>query len=126
LSNIVNFPTRIDNKSSTAIDIIFIDKHKVNNYSIIPVVNGLSDHDAQLLLLNNLKIQNSNFCCYTKRQINKANIENFKLNFSYETWEEIFIDDEVDKIFNSFLNTYLRDFNNSFPVKKSFYNYSRY
>jgi hypothetical protein len=49
-----------------AIEGIFIDKYKFNNYSIIPVVNGLSDHDAQLLLLNNLNIQNSNFCCYIK------------------------------------------------------------
>jgi Notch-like protein len=97
--------------------------NKFNNYSIIPVVNGLSD-DSQLLLLNNIKIQNSNLCRPIKRQINKANIENFKLNLSYETWEEIFIDDEVDKIFNSFLNTYLRVFNKSFPVKKSYHNYN--
>lgn len=69
LYNIVDFPARIDNKYSTTIDGIFIDKNKFNNYSIIPVVNGLSDHDAQLLLLNNLEIQNSKFCCYTKRQI---------------------------------------------------------
>jgi hypothetical protein len=53
LYNIVDFPTRIDNKSATAIYGIFIDKYKISYYSIIPVVNGLSDHDAQLLSLNN-------------------------------------------------------------------------
>jgi exonuclease III len=83
LYNIIDFPTRIDNKSSTAIDGIFIDKYKFNNYSIIPVVNGLSDHYAQLSLLNNLEIQNSKFCCYTKRHIKRVNIENFKLNLSF-------------------------------------------
>jgi hypothetical protein len=85
------------------------------HFIIIPLVNGLSDHDAQLLLLNNLEIQKSKYCCYTKRQINRANTENFKFNLSFETWDEIFTDGEVDKIFNSFLNTYLRVFNNSFP-----------
>jgi hypothetical protein len=110
LYNMADFPTRIDNKSSKAIDGIFIDKYKFNNNSIFPIVNGLSDHDAQLLLLNNTEIQNSISCCYTKRQIKSANIENFKFNLSFETCEEIFIDDDVDKIFNSFLNTYLRVF----------------
>jgi hypothetical protein len=43
-----------------AIGAIFIDKYKLNSYSIIPVMNGLSDHDAQLLLLNNIKIKDSN------------------------------------------------------------------
>jgi hypothetical protein len=79
LFNIVNFPTRIDNKSSTAIDGMFIDKYKFKNYSIIPMPNGLSDHEAQLLTLNNLKIKNTKSYSYTKRQINKASVENFKL-----------------------------------------------
>jgi hypothetical protein len=55
---------------------------------------------------------------------NKASIENFKLNLSYETWEEIFASDEVDKLFNSFLNIYLRVFNGCFPVKKLSCNYN--
>jgi hypothetical protein len=57
LYNIADFLTRIDNKSATAIDGIFIDKCKISNYSIIPVVNGLSDHDTELLLLNNFTSQ---------------------------------------------------------------------
>jgi hypothetical protein len=94
------------------------------NLVIIPVVNGLlSHHDTQLLLLNNLEIQNSK-SCYTKRQINRANIENFTFNLSFETWDEVFSDGEVDKIFSSFLNTYLRVFNNRFPVRKIFLNHN--
>ena len=124
LFNIVNFPTRIDNKSSTAIDGIFIDKYKFFNYVIMPGVNGLSDHDAQVLVLNNSKVHNSKFCRYNKRQINKTSIENFKLNLSFETWEEIFSNEDVDKIFNAFLNIYLRNFNNCFPIKKLFSKYN--
>ena len=46
------------------------------------------------------------------------NINKFKLNLSYETWEEIFevtSNTMIDTIFNNFLNIYLRIFNNSFP-----------
>jgi hypothetical protein len=60
LYNTVNFPTRVGSKSCTATDSLFLDKYKVNGYPIIPIVNGLSDHDAQLLILNNIKITDTN------------------------------------------------------------------
>jgi hypothetical protein len=106
LYNIVDFPTRVDNKSATAIDGIFIDKGKISNYSIIPIVNGLSDHDAQLLLLNNFATHVSKGQCIFKRQFNRVNIDNFRFILSFETWDEVFTDGDVDKIFNSFF-TYL-------------------
>jgi hypothetical protein len=49
LASIVNFPTRIVNGSSTAIDNFFIDLSL--KYTIRPLINGISDHDAQLLVL---------------------------------------------------------------------------
>ena len=49
LSAIVHFPTRTKNQSSTAIDNIFTDIYTFINYSVSPLYNGLSDHDAQLL-----------------------------------------------------------------------------
>jgi hypothetical protein len=57
----VNFRTKIHN-SITTIDNIFIDKVKYKNYSINPLINGLSDHDAQiitiiLLWINILKLE---------------------------------------------------------------------
>ena len=59
LQSIVTFPTRVKNYSSTAIDNFFIDRHKNFNFTISPLLNGLSDHDAQILILSNLEIQNS-------------------------------------------------------------------
>jgi hypothetical protein len=84
----------------------------------------LSDHDAQLLLLNDIKIRKSNSYCSIKRHINTANVENFKFKLSYETQDEIFTDEEADSIFNSFLNTYLRLFNHSFPIKKFYHKHN--
>ena len=43
------FPTRLENKSATVIDSIFIDTSKFAHYIISPLYNGLSDHDAQLI-----------------------------------------------------------------------------
>jgi hypothetical protein len=96
----------------TAVNLSFlhqINKCKTSYYSIIPVVNGLSDHDAQLLL-NNFTTQDSKGLCYSKRQINRMNIENFMFKLSFETWDEVYTDGGEDNIFNSFLNTYLRVF----------------
>ena len=105
LYSIVDFPTRISNCSSTAIDNIFIDIFKNTNFTIKLLPNGLSDHDAQILTFHNIKIRNLKAHCYLKRLINESTISEFKLNLSYEYWEEIFSNENVDSIFNSFLNT---------------------
>jgi hypothetical protein len=54
---LVNFPTRTQKHSSTAIDNILINTSQFNNYIIASVFNGLSDHDPQLLTLNEMKPQ---------------------------------------------------------------------
>jgi exonuclease III len=119
----VDFPTRISNYSSTAIDNIFIDKFKNVNFTIKPLPNGLSDHGAQILILHDIKIQTLKAYHYTKRLINDFTISEFQLNLSYESWDEIFMEETVDSIFNSFLNTYLRIFYHSFPLKKVYHSH---
>jgi hypothetical protein len=42
----------------------------------------------------------------------------FKVNLSYESWDETFNSNDVDTGFNAFLNTYLRVFYASFPRRK--------
>jgi hypothetical protein len=56
LMSIVNFPARIQHNSSTAIDNFFIDCTMVGNYSVKPVINGLSDHDAQVVTFHSLSL----------------------------------------------------------------------
>jgi hypothetical protein len=51
LSHTVNFATRAQNESSTAIDNIFVDNSRLQSSSTSPLINGLSDHDAQLQLI---------------------------------------------------------------------------
>jgi hypothetical protein len=41
-----------------------------------------------------------------------------KKSLNYRTWDPVFEGDDVNTIFNSFLNTYLRIFYSSFPLIK--------
>ena len=52
----VNFATRIQYNSSTVTDNIFVDNNRINFSSVSPIINGLSDHDAQILTITNIYI----------------------------------------------------------------------
>jgi hypothetical protein len=125
LNGVVNFPTRITESSSTAIDNFFMDKGKNAKYSISPIYNGLSDHDAQLLVLHDAIINNQVPHSTIIRQINENTIAQFKLNLSYENWSETFTEDNIDINYKNFLNTYLRIFNSTFPHKRIYPNRNR-
>jgi hypothetical protein len=122
--SVVLFPTRIQNISSSQIDNIFINVTKFKEFSVYPIINGLSDHDAQGLSLHNLinsknNERNNNFSY--KRKIDSNSINDFNTKLSYESWKEVFDEEDVDQMFKKFLNTYIRIFYSSFPLKKKFY-----
>jgi hypothetical protein len=48
LESTVNFPTRIMHSSQTLIDNIFLDKKNLNTITY-PFINGISDHDGQIV-----------------------------------------------------------------------------
>lgn len=54
-------PTRIQNKSSTAINNVCIGTFKINNYSISSLFNGLSDNDTQLVMIKHINFQMQNY-----------------------------------------------------------------
>jgi len=76
LTSTVNFPTRIVEKSISMIDNIFINASR--NYTIKPHINGLSDHDAQILTISNFFVPNINTDPYYIRIINKNAIAEFQ------------------------------------------------
>jgi len=108
LYSTVNFPTRIHNNYITAIDNIFIDKVKYENYSIHPLVNGLSDHDAQIIPINNITVNKCIGKTQSIRKFNKIPLSQFTINLSYKNWDNGFIEEDINTDFNNFLNTYLR------------------
>jgi hypothetical protein len=116
LKSIVNFPTRIANGSGTAIDNFFIDLSL--KYTIRPLINGISDHDAQLLVLKNIKMPPHKTTSYCIRDYNEHSMQEFLINLRMENWEDIFEGNSIDTTFNKFLNTYLKIFNMCFKQTK--------
>jgi hypothetical protein len=87
------------------------------------MVNGLSDHDAQMLELYvaNLNSKRNNYKTITIRKIDFNSVNEFKDKLSSELRQNVFgnVNNDVDTIFNSFLNTYLQIFYSCFPLKNS-------
>jgi len=111
----VSFPTRKSKASSTAIDNIFITRTK--NYVINPHINELSNHEAQIIMIENTVLTNHTSKITTKRDINDQSILEFQLLLSHENWEDIFMEDDANTSFNRFVNIYLRMFHCCF-IKK--------
>jgi exonuclease III len=120
LTGIIDFPTRINLTTVSAIDNIFIDISRFKNFLVLPFSNDLSDHDAQILTIK-IPIQTQSDKPKSIRRINKYTISDFTFKLSNESWDSIFNNEDVNLMFNSFLNTYLRIFDLSFPFisKKS-------
>ena len=90
----------------------------MRDYTICPIINGLSDHDAQSISIHSF-IQKPPHKKYRfTRKINEHTINDFLVKLSYENWESVFYTDEVNKMFDSFLDTYLKIFNSSVPLKR--------
>jgi hypothetical protein len=115
----VNFPTWIVKDSRTAIDNIYI--HETRNYTINPVINGLSDHDAQMITMDNIMRIGQPCNPQYVRNYSNFNVNKFQEMLSYELWDDVFTNDNVNNIFNEFLNTYVKFFYSCFTKK----NYSQ-
>jgi hypothetical protein len=115
----VRFLTRIKNGTASAIDNITTDE--ATNYTISQISNGLSDHDAQLLTLNNFLTSKPVLNYQYTRTINKFTISQFQLQLSSENWEEIFDESDsnnVNLLFNKFLDTCLKIFQTCLQKRK--------
>ena len=113
----VTFLTRITKHSSTQIDNIYVNAYKFE-FSVYPVVNGLSDHDAQIIAFTDIFTPTPRQSFTMIRKVNRNTITNFAHLLSYENWVDVFSETEVNITYNKFLNTYLRIFYASFPLVK--------
>jgi hypothetical protein len=117
LSHTVNFATRIQNRSSTAIDNIFVDNSRLGSFITSPLINGLSDDDAQLLTINNMYAATNKVSLKQRtRLINSETLTDFQTLLKQETWECVYQTQDTNYMLNSFLRTFLNIFESSFPV----------
>jgi hypothetical protein len=79
-------------------------------------MNGLSDHDAQVIPLNDETILKQIPKTTLIRSFNDANIATFLNYLSYESWGGVFMESNTNSMFNNFLNIFLQGINYSFPI----------
>jgi hypothetical protein len=84
LTSTICFPTRTVYNSATLIDNIFIDNRR--NYTIIPCINGLSDHYNQLIIFTNVPIPNKTPEFMYSRNIDINTTKGFEFLLSLELW----------------------------------------
>ena len=121
LYSVIDFPTRTNNSTSTTIDNIFINKLTFLTYNVYSLVNGISDHDAQILTLPDTNIPKTKNELYSYRKIDAPSLNEFQINLSHEAWSKVFNNNDKDTniIYNNFLDTFLKMFNASFPPHKT-------
>ena len=111
----MKFPTRIFSNSCTLIDNIYINTYR-HAFSVNPLINGLSDHDAQIITLSNIFISIPRHVFSYTRKVDSNSISKFKFLLSFENWEDVFLEENVNIIFNNFLNAYLKIFYTIFQL----------
>jgi hypothetical protein len=69
---------------------IFINTVKYSNFIVYPLVNGISDHDAQIIVVHDIIIQNDNNYFYYTRKINESLVLECNFKLTYESWDNVF------------------------------------
>jgi hypothetical protein len=83
----------------------FIDYSQGGKYQVFPLNTGLFDHDAQLLIIRNIRLQihkHKISLISTIRTFNEQSLLNFEIQLSYEMWEDVFNGDDTDTILTLF------------------------
>jgi hypothetical protein len=91
LFSTVKFPTRTFNNSCSLIDNIYTNIHR-HDFSVHPLINGLSDHDAQINTLSNIFISTPRHVFSYNRKVDSNSISKFTFMLSYENWEDVFLE----------------------------------
>jgi hypothetical protein len=77
---------------------------KFSSYSVHPIINGLSDHDARCIVICNIFEQNSNTYFYFNRKIDKSTIMDFNETKVFKKTLQNFLMDNafysVDEVIN--------------------------
>jgi len=105
LFHIIDFPAGMTKVSSSAI--VNTDYSRINLFKVFSLSNGLSDHAAQYLCVNNIfDWQTGNFSLIKKRLITKSALSMFIEMLINESWDNIINHTNVNENFNLFLNAF--------------------
>lgn len=118
LRQTVTFPTRITTNTATLIDNIFVNGSMFELTKTCALINGLSDHDGQIIYLSFAnKLITQNKMCKRVRDLSHINISYFKQCLLTQDWIPVLEETNSDNKFNLFHSIFIRLFENCFPVK---------
>ena len=115
LTNLVQSPKRISNRSVSSIDVMIISNTDKETFTVNQKL-GYSDHLTQLLYLKS-KIQMEGPITKYKRHFTVKNFEQFQYSLHKENWNDLTTSDEPNMSFNIFMDTFRYYFNTAFPLK---------
>ncbi len=95
ITSIISFPTTVINTSARAIDNIFLDTTRLKEHTVIPISNGLSDHDVQLLITRSRIFSGPVREDKTVRKFNDT-ISDFINKLSNESWDMVFNSESIN------------------------------
>ena len=109
LTQVVDFPIGIINNIGTLIDTIFVDTMMYDKIQVKPFINGLSDHDAQIICLQNANIGLLQSVSKTKsRLINEQTIKHFQMLLKDEMWDTVYKSTCINEMYSRFQGIFLR------------------
>jgi len=83
LHSMIQFSTRIHDNSASALGNIFINTFKYNNFNVYPWINGMSDHDAQIIVLHNITTLKVNNHFYFMRKFITSSVLELNMQLTY-------------------------------------------
>ncbi|KAG7300119.1 hypothetical protein JYU34_015661 [Plutella xylostella] len=116
--SLVNFPTRITDKSSTCLDHIYTNMPNVNINEVSPLQLQVSDHSGIFMSIQINKMLQLNLERY-KRLFSEFNISNFKQSLDLYDWEKLLSKYQCSSLkIDATINVINHYFNIHFPLKK--------
>jgi hypothetical protein len=100
---VVDFLTRIINYNVTLIDPIVVENMIYDKIWVKPFINGLSDHDAQIICLQNANIRLQQSVSKKKsRLINERTTNHFQILFKDATWDTVYQSTGINEMYSKF------------------------
>jgi hypothetical protein len=98
-------------------DIIFVKTTIHDKIQVKRFINGLPEHDAQIICLQNVNngLQ-QNVSKKKTRLINEQTIKYFQMLLNDETWVTVYKTTRVNEMYYRFQSIFLRHYEASFPV----------
>jgi hypothetical protein len=117
LRPLISKPSRLSNYKCTLIDNIFTNEMHVESKSGL-LICDITDH-LPIFAFCDYNVRHRNKELYVeKRDIKDCNVENFVNKLENTNWCDITKEDDVNKVYDGFINTVLKLYNECCPVKK--------